>query len=257
MYMGNPSLEFAKDKFTKSKFGFDTHVFLSKIRKVMSKALVLSKTGKMDTFKKKKYPAKKTMIVKPRYSYLNQSDLGNRPELKDVNTVSTLAPPLTSSFTAPTLINGIAQGVGNNERVGRKVNIKSISLRYTHSPTSGGPDSQVRIAIVYDKQANGSLPSAVDIFNQSNFLSHLTLANADRFVVIMDEISVSSQSSALNISGSRYTKCNLETIFAGTTSGIASINSGALMILAANNADPTIGAVSTLYYNVRLRYTDV
>lgn len=184
-------------------------------------------------------------------------DTGDKPERKNVDTNSTLAPPLTSSFTAPTLLNGLAQGVNNSERIGRKAVMKSLSLRYTYDGTASDGDSQVRILIIYDKQANGALPAASDVIPNQTFTSHIQLANADRFVVLMDEVSESRQSSALNISGSRYLKCNLETIFGGSTSGIASINSGSIFIMAANNADPTIGAVGALYFSTRVRYTDV
>lgn len=226
----------------------------AKIFGMSSKSSQHAKARKANAFK-----AKKTNGVSKKRSkgILFQMDTGTRAERKSLDTVTSLAPPLTSSFTAATLLNGLAQGTGTNERVGRKTTLKSVQLRYTHIPTSGGPDSQVRIAIIYDKQPNGALPAASDIFNQANFNSHLNLANSDRFVVIMDEISESSQSSLIGISGQRYVKCNLETIYGGTTNGIASINSGSLMILAANNADPTIGAVSSLFFNVRIRYTDV
>lgn len=182
-------------------------------------------------------------------------DTGTRPEKKNIDTNSSAAPPLTSSFSTPALLNGCAQGTNNSERVGRKSTIKSVSLKYTHVPNA--PASQCRILIVYDKQPNGSLPTTTDVIPNNSFTSHTNLGYSDRFVVIMDEVSDSSQSSAINISGSRYVKCNLETLYGGSTNGIASINSGALFLMAANNADPTIGVVSTLYYSVRVRYTDV
>lgn len=219
----------------------------------MSKKTQHAKAMEANTFKKK---SKKSGISKPRKSILYQVDLTGA-EKKAIDTTSTLAPPLTASFTACTLLNGCAQGVGNSERIGRKMCMKSISLRYIHQPTSGGPNSQVRILIIYDKQTNGSLPANSDIIPLAQFIGHLNLSNADRFVVLMDEISESSQSSALTISGKRYLKCNLETVFGGTTNGIASINSGGVYILAANNSDLTVGAVSALWYQVRIRYTDV
>lgn len=218
----------------------------------MSKAMQNAKARKANAFKPKK---KGTGVSKTRKSILYQMDTGPRAERKNIDTTSTLAPPLTASFTSPTLLNGAAQGVGTNERVGRKAIMKSIALRYIHTPNA--PASQVRILVVYDKQPNGALPASTDVVGIGQFHGHISISNSDRFVVLMDEISESSQSSAINISGKRYLKCNLETMYGGTTSGIASINSGSIFIMAANNADPTVGAVSALYYSARIRYTDV
>lgn len=204
------------------------------------------------------FKAKKKGNFKPaNKNILFQMDTGTRAEKKSLDTASSLAPPLTATFTTPVLLNGLASGAGTNERVGRKVTIKSVSLRYIHDATGSDPASQIRIAIIYDKQPNGALPGVTDIFNLGNFISHLNLSNSDRFVVIMDEISDSAQSASLNISGKRHVKCNLETIYGAGTNGISAINSGSLMILAANNSDPTIGNVTSLFYNVRIRYTDV
>lgn len=216
-----------------------------------------AKSRKANAYKKKRTSSG---VKKSRKSILNQVDLSTRPEQKNVETVSTMVPPLTSTFSTPQLINGIAQGAAQNEHVGRKALMKKVHLRYTYySGSAGGNQSQVRILVVYDKQANGALPSVGDVLASSaTFNSFNNLANADRFVILMDEICDSTQSSALNIAGVRHLKVNLETIFGGTTSGIASINSGSIFIMAANNSDPTVGsAAGTVYFTTRVRYTDV
>lgn len=130
---------------------------------------------------------------------------------KNVETVSTMVPPLTATFCTPQLINGSAQGSAQNEHVGRKAIMKKVQLRYIYnSGSAGGQQSQVRILIVYDKQANGALPSVGDVLASSaTYNSFMNLANSDRFVVLCDEICDSTQSSQLNMSGSRYIKCNL------------------------------------------------
>lgn len=216
-----------------------------------------AKSRKANAYKKKR---SSSGVKKSRKSFLNQVDTTTRPEQKNVETVSTMVPPLTATFCTPQLINGSAQGSAQNEHVGRKAIMKKVQLRYIYnSGSAGGQQSQVRILVVYDKQANGALPSVGDVLASSaTYNSFMNLANSDRFVVLCDEICDSTQSSQLNISGSRYIKCNLETIFGGTTSGISSINSGSIFIMAANNSDPTIGSsAGTIYFTTRVRYTDV
>lgn len=209
----------------------------------------------------KRQPYKKQAITKfsPRRKNIRfQVDTGLGPERKNTDVSSTMVPALTSSFCTPQLINGLAQGVGNNERVGRKAIMKSVALRYIYNTGSaGGQQSQVRIVIFYDKQTNGAAPLVGDVIAGGNFTGHNLLANSDRFVILMDEISDSAQSSQLNITGKRYMKVNLEVLFGGATSGISSINSGSLMIMAANNSDPTVGSsAGTVYFTTRVKYTD-
>ena len=188
-------------------------------------------------------------------SFLHQNDVTRGPEKKDITfALATLVAPLTASFTQPTLINGVATGTDGTTRIGRKILMKSLQIRYICG--SGYPQSQHRVLIVYDKQANGALPTASTVLDTNSFMSPMNLSNSDRFVVLVDDISDSTQSSVLNIAGKRYVKCNLEAVFSGVTSGIASIASGSIFIMVANNADPTVGITSNFYFTTRIRFID-
>lgn len=198
-----------------------------------------------------------TMYVpkRNRKSMLNQVETGKGPERKSVENNSTYSLPLTSSFASPVLLNGIAQGYNVSERVGRKVIMKSLLLRYIASPAANGV-SQNRIVVVYDKQANGSAPISTDVFQSNTTLSPLNLSNSDRFVVLCDFWTDPSQSSALNMAGTKYVKMNLEEIFGGVGATVSSINSGSVYCFIGNNSDPTIGQTSTSYLFSRIRYID-
>jgi len=178
-------------------------------------------------------------------------------EKKAVNVNSTTSAPLTSSFA--TAINLLPITLGSSptaNRVGRKIQLRSIGLRYTVSPVAGSNPSQARFVIVYDKATNGSTPIAADVFDINAFNSPLNLNNSERFVVIMDEISDSCQSNSLNMSGSRFRKVRLDTVFGGNAGSVADINSGGLFMFIANNSDPTVGVASNVYSYARVRYTD-
>jgi len=217
-----------------------------------SKRSQKTKAAKANAFKTKKT---KSSFSKNR-SILFQEDTKAGPEIKAVDVSTSFAPPLTSSFATPQLLNGCTQGAGATNRIGRKMLMKSFQMRYTCSVADGDDASQHRIVVVYDKQANGAAPIATDVFGGNNFLAPLNLNNSDRFVVICDEVTESVQSSVINISGQRYVKMNMETIFSGSSNGIADIASGSVYMFIANNATPTIGVVTAAFVWTRIRYID-
>jgi len=163
--------------------------------------------------------------------------------------------PLTSSFSAPTLINGIAQGTTGGSHIGRKVVMKNLLLRYT--VTANSTVSQARIIVVYDKQVNTITPVASDIVEVNAFYSPLKLACKDRFVVLLDELTPICPSTTQNVSGKRYVKFNLPVTFnSNTAATVSAIQTGAVWLIVANNSDPSVGATSNFYGMSRIRFTD-
>jgi len=189
-------------------------------------------------------------------SILNQHDLKG-PERKNVDLQTTFAPPLTASFATPQLLNGVAQGVGNGERIGRRYLMKSMQYRAILDMTQDSNVSQHRIVVVYDKQANGAAPIASDVFEANVFHAPLALRNSDRFVVIDDYVTDIAPTSNLNIAVQRYKKINMEVVCTGTGSTIAGIISGSVYMFIANNSDPTIGVVTGAFVYTRIRFTDI
>lgn len=166
-----------------------------------------------------------------------------------------------ATFIAPgatTLLNGLVPDATATGRIGRKIVMKSLYLRYICSlgaTSTGG--SPVRIMVVYDKQANTAPPGVTDILLSDAHLSPNNLSNRDRFVVICDEMSepISVQNN-FSVSGTIYKKINLETMFnSGTAGTIADITSGSLYLLWAQNGQ--IGTANGAFnWRCRVRYTD-
>lgn len=180
----------------------------------------------------------------------------NALEKKAVDTVFTHNNPLTSSFGTAAVLNSMQLGTANGQRIGRKIQLRSVQIRYTVTPPGAGGVSQNRFVIVYDKQTNGAAPTASDVFAINAFDSPLNLNNAERFVVIMDEITDSCQSQLINMSGKRYAKIRLDTLYAGNAGTVGDITTGGLFLFCANNSDPIVGVASTSYSYTRVRYTD-
>lgn len=184
-------------------------------------------------------------------------------ELKFVDTSFTLTPPIGGSdFTTPgatSLVNGIANGSSAETRIGRKVTLKSILIRYSYAlaATSVG-GATGRLMVVYDKQSNATAPLETDILLADNFLSPNNLSNRDRFVTLFDHITdpISVQNN-YTVSSTLYKAINLEENFnAGSAGTIGDITSGAIYCLMAQTGSITIAAPQ-MQIRCRVRYTDV
>lgn len=179
-------------------------------------------------------------------------------ELKFVDTTNALVTLGAGTLAVGALCNGIVPGSGANNRIGRKIVMKSVLIRWSvalQATTVGG--GSVRMMLVYDKQANATAPAVTDVLVQNTFTSPNNLSNRDRFVVLWDEVTDSiSINNNYSISGKFYKKLNLETMYnAGTAGTIGDITSGSLYVLIGNNGGFTT-AQPQITYETRVRYLD-
>jgi len=164
-----------------------------------------------------------------------------------------------ATFTAAVLLNGCVNGSDASTRIGRKITMKSILIRYNaalHASSTGG--GNFRVLVVYDKQANATAPAITDILLTDNHLSTNNLSNRDRFTTIFDhmtdQIGVASNYSVQDV---LYKRLNFETMFnAGSAGTIGDITSGSVYLFIAQSGNLLTQAV-TMNMRVRIRYTDV
>jgi len=174
-------------------------------------------------------------------------------------TVSTAITFNSAAFSTGQLLTAIAQGTDASNRIGRKVVLKSLLVRYAiklgSTSTFGSP---VRILVVYDKQANATAPAITDVLTVDDFFAPNNLANRDRFVTIFDHITAPvSGGGDAQVADVLYKRINLETIYnSGTDALIGSISSGSIYIFAAQ-AGNLLTANGNINARIRLRYTDV
>jgi len=161
-------------------------------------------------------------------------------------------------------------GSDMNQRIGRKIHMRSLYIRGTlqrESYAAGNhPACLCRLIVVYDKQPNGAAPIMTDILNAADSVAHLNLNNRDRFQIIKDK-QWSLDAWSLNetvgqfmgLSGrcaypvKIYKKLNLETIYNASAGSIADITSGALwLVTIGNTADGGNFSLTS-----RVRYDDV
>lgn len=162
------------------------------------------------------------------------------------------------------LINGIANGTAINQRVGSKISLNTVSIKYVLTSPSDFSSAVARVLLVWDKQPNGVALSATDLFQQSGYPvdAYYSLANRNRFAVLADKrISCNPVDSAHIMQKPGSFGVNLKgksTTFNSTGATITDIMTGSLYLVVCSSA-PNGGADSTkpyFSYITRLRYTD-
>lgn len=171
-------------------------------------------------------------------------------ELKFKDTVSTDAVVV---FTGAIQIgpNLVAQGTGEEERVGRKIIIRSISCRFQcvlpadpDAPNITGGDT-LRIIIYIDKQANGAAATVLDILETATYDSYRNLSNTNRFIILKDKwVTMNRPNSVLDGQAPEtstspifvrewkwYKKLNLPIEFDGTSGVLTEIQSNNISYL--------------------------
>jgi len=183
----------------------------------------------------------------------------SKGELKFIDLSNTMTTNIGGSgFSALNLLNGVAVGTDATTRIGRKISIKSLLVRWKanlQATSVGG--SPIRIICVYDKQTNGAAPTAANILLADAFLAPNNLDNRDRFVtlfdIITDPLSVAGD---VEIGASMFKRLNLETMFNSTGDAtVASITTGSIYMMAAQAGSVTVAA-PTVVFRSRVRFED-
>jgi len=203
-----------------------------------------------------------------------------RPELKSVDTVQGAA-AVTQALNATgtlTAVNLIRSGAGFNNRIGRRIEMKSLHLTgyVTQTGTATTTTDLGRIMVVYDRQPNGALPTINNILLQydqqgNTYTTPLSGINPDqreRYMVLMDERIVLPAVTVGGVTGSvdgvtktfninRFISlAGLKTQYSGESNpaAIGDISTGALYVL-------TLGGIAApsgwaFVASWRLRYND-
>lgn len=82
------------------------------------------------------------------------------------------------------LLATIAQGASVNQRVGKKVVLKSIQGRGQAVNGTTAANNDVAFLIVYDRRPTGALPAITDILNTATSKSFNNDANSGRFTIL-------------------------------------------------------------------------
>ena len=165
------------------------------------------------------------------------------------------------------LIPTIAQGASVNQRVGKKIKLKSLACRGWIYNDTAASANDVAFLIVYDRRPTGSLPAITDILVAANSAAFNNDANSGRFQIMKRDDFVLLGVPAI---GSTMTDCsavsadfylnlrNLPCTFkAAGTGAIGDIEEGALYLVTVGNntGGSNNGAFGSLAF--RTRFIDV
>lgn len=200
-----------------------------------------------------------TRIIAPSKSLYVRTHTGEMKERKcKQGAVSNAQPILTGSFQ---LLNGIAEGTGIDERIGRRIQIRSLSIRMAIvSPSTLASTDGLRIMLVVDHQPNGTIFTVGDLLADSSvnqyMNSHYNLNNRDRFTVITDrKMWIASHNGVgqliQNITLS--SKRSIAPTYNNTGATIADITTESiyLLIIGSSNAGGVNAATVSFYWRTR------
>jgi len=187
-------------------------------------------------------------------------------EVKFLDTATAFLFDTTGEVPATGQLNLVPQGVEESQRVGRKITIKSINIRWVISAGAGTTASDtLRLMLVQDTQANGAAATysgVGGVLESDTVTAFRNLENSNRFIVLKDWFFSLNPTAgivgAFNSTQKSITfnkKCNIPIEFdsSASTGAIGTIRSNNLFLLARG------GVVDDGYQCtgvVRIRYTD-
>lgn len=186
--------------------------------------------------------------------------LGN--ELKFIDTTLSATSVSNSGTIAVSTLHPVVSGTGESQRIGRKIVLRSVFVRWVTELGNGtnpsATDDGLRFIVYHDMQCNGATAAVTDVLETANYLSFNNLANKNRFKILMDKFTdvhsaaaISTTFGEMAVTKSWYMKCNIPIEFSSTTGAISEIRShnvGILLISDKSNVNCT--------GRIRVRYSD-
>lgn len=188
------------------------------------------------------------------------------PETKYVDTLLNYA---TATTTTGLVLNIVAEGSDNNQRIGKSIRMKSIHLRATVggnlavlAENANYPleANTFRLLIVNDKQCNSGLPNVGqvldtqttpnDVFNPFKSRNMVWL---DRFDVLMDEMCTVCLSGPNAVQVDRYIKIDLPSKFVDDTATYPASNG---LFFWAIDMNQDVGNSCDIIGSIRVNYFD-
>jgi len=162
----------------------------------------------------------------------------------------------------------IAQGVTASQRLGNKINIKSINLKSTGITTGSAPQGIWEQNIVIDQQSNDAVPTYSQIYNTTAYPAWQTMVQAGRstrFKVIdhhkgqslgayrTDAGIISAATGPVWDIYETFVPCDIGVQF--ETSSTDTPTTNALLFTFGTNAVTTSSPI-TIYVSIRITFTD-
>jgi len=226
------------------------------------------KTGRK-AFPKRTYRQSVVPLASRGYSFGS-----HERKYKDM-TLATLPANTTGHFQ---LLNNMVPGTQYENRIGRKVQIKSIYVRgiighesslTTISSPLNVSGMLLRMILFCDMQPNGAVPALTDILFEASACAQLNPNYRDRFKILTDKQWSCGRFSYDTTNGigfadncvwpvKKYRKCNIQTVYnSGAAGTIADISSGAVYALFVGSETAGTDTDGVFFGTIRIRFDDL
>ncbi len=112
------------------------------------------------------------------------------PELKFLDTTRAQTTTATAGAITNASLNIVAEGVGESQRIGRKIVLRAIHIQGTvllpTTATAADTSDSVRVVLYQDKQTNGAAAAVTDILESADYRAFNNLSNKGRFRTLAD-----------------------------------------------------------------------
>lgn len=158
------------------------------------------------------------------------------------------------------LIPVVAQGAGESQRIGRKINLMSVQMHGYCLSDTATVTARGRVMIVYDRQPNAALAAITDVLDTISSQSFLNDQNKNRFRVLYNRhyafsgnITTPATGKEIKIVDEFIKLRKLETTYGVVGTGaIGDIKTGALLLVTVGDvAAGTADANAVLGFRVR------
>lgn len=172
----------------------------------------------------------------------------------DVNSgTSPVVIPLTGYINP---VNIPAQGDDYFNRDGNEIFMKNLAVRFqlTRDPDTA-LSVPIRIAVIYDKQCNGVLPTLAELFEDDLIatISSRDFNNRKRFTWLYDKLFILDADDPEQIVNFRF-NVKRKTMFDATTSSIGSVTTGSLLYCAFIDSTVPVAQQPTIRFYSRLLF---
>lgn len=170
-------------------------------------------------------------------------------EVKSVDTVISVAPGTGDwSYASSAALSNIRQGVGDNQRIGRKVRLVGILIRATvntEGVAQGLGGQPYTVDLIQDTQCNGNVPGLTTVYQAAghNNLPNSNFQQRFRWLVRKEVPGQQTDASMLNIT---Y-KCNILVSYDADNGLVSDIEKNNIL-LAWSSVDPTPNMVGIIRY---------
>lgn len=185
---------------------------------------------------------------------------------QEVNFVDNAAVAVEMNTTGTIgLVATIPQGAAQTQRIGRKIQLKSIQIRGVVGSDSTTTTASGSLFIVYDKRPDGTLPAITDILVSISSLSMTNSTNVGRFQIVKrmnwsftgNNAGAGQQTDKTYYHVDKFVKISKRMVFkAAGTGAIGDIEQGALYYVSVGDtAAGTADGKGTIHF--RTRFWDI